>query len=203
MAAMIAATMKLDRISGQLGMGVRAGRIFVVLAVVIQMGAALPAFSAPTSRPVGVEMKVVPSKLDAFAVQTGNIEVRYADHRSEILTKDGWCYQPRISSKGDVGWIHLDKSKVDWKRQMLLGKTELVIQTSDGGRVSFSPNSEARFIEDWKFAKGGSEVVLRSRGFHGPSFYVRYNLSTKRKLGEITAYRSMKELPSWAKAIAD
>jgi len=59
----------------------------------------------------------------------------------------------------------------------------------------------AHFIEDWWFTDGDATVVIKSRGRHGPAYYVKYDIRTSKALGSASGFNP--ELPEWAKPYAD
>ena len=107
---------------------------------------------------------IVPSPYDSFLVQTGNVKVTFRDGHSELWTHSGDCYDVKVSPSGNVGWIRMDKKSVDTQRLLVAGKDILVIRPADGTSTEFAPYAENVSIMDWRFADGGSAVVLRSMG---------------------------------------
>jgi len=153
--------------------------------------------------PTSATVVVVPSRFDTFMLQTGNIRVMFSDGHSELLTAEGDCTSPRISSNGDVGWVRVDKSKVDFMAQNREGEDEVMVQLADGKRKEFAANPTAPFIGTWSFADGNGAVAIQSSAYHGPRFYRKYDLVTGKLVDEITAYVSFNKLPVWAKQISD
>jgi hypothetical protein len=154
-------------------------------------------------KPTSATVVVVPSGFDTFMLQTGNIQVTFSDGHSELLTAEGDCISPRISSNGDIGWVRVDKSKVDFVAKNREGEDEVTVQLADGKRKEFAANLTAPFIGNWSFADGNSAVAIQSSAYHGPRFYRKYDLVTGKLVDEITAYVPYNKLPVWAKQISD
>lgn len=148
-------------------------------------------------------MVVMPSDFDKFMVQTGNIRITFLDGHSEIWTTEGNCTSPRVSSHGDVGWIRVDKSKVDLVAKNRRGEDKVIVQLSGGERKEFAPNAAAPFIGNWTFADSDKAVAIQSAAYHGPRFYIKYDLSTGKVSDEVDRYLPYEQLPAWAKEISD
>jgi hypothetical protein len=147
---------------------------------------------------------IVPSRFDAFLIQTGDVRVTFSDGRDELLTHSGDCHDAKVSPKGNVGWVRVDKKSVDVERMRITGRDTLVIRLLDGRFKEFPPFDENVCIMDWRFADADAAVVVRSMGYHGPSSYVKYEVTTGRVLGSRgPSYTPYDELPSWAKPLAD
>ena len=172
----------------------------VILSVVV---ATTLAGVVQNSKPSSATVVVVPSDFDSFMVQTGNIQITFSDGHSEVWTAEGNCTSPHVSSNGDVGWIRVDKSKIDLVAKNRQGDDKLIVQLPDGKRKEFVPNAAAPFIGNWSFADNDTAVAIQSSGYHGPRFYIKYDLSTGKVLGEIDRYVAYDELPSWARQISD
>jgi len=153
--------------------------------------------------PTLVAVVTVPSEFDSFMVSTGNIRVTFSNGRSELWTERGNCISPRLSSKGEVGWVQVDKSKVDLPTKSRHGKDELVVRLLDGSRRTFLTNPEAPFIGNWNFTDNASAVAIQSAGYHGPRSYIKYDIETGKVKDEINAYGAYDTLPSWAKELSD
>jgi hypothetical protein len=59
------------------------------------------------------------------------------------------------------------------------------------------------FIEQWAFADDDSAVVIKSRGRHGPAYYVKYNLHTGKLIETVGTSTPKEQLPKWALPVAD
>jgi hypothetical protein len=147
---------------------------------------------------------IVPSPYDSFVVQTGNVEVTFGDDHTELWTHEGDCRDVKISAKGNVGWVRMDKKSVDTEHMTITGKDSLVIRLLDGTVKEFSPFEENVSIEGWRFADKDTAVILRSMGHHGPSSYVKYDLATARIIDSRGPnYTPYDKLPVWAKPLAN
>jgi hypothetical protein len=170
---------------------------------------ALPASfvtAAGRAVPNRASIVVVPSRFDKFLNPTGNVQVTFRDNHTELWTRGGGCSDPRVSPKGDVGWVRMKVVSVDPVNRRVAGNDVLDIRLLDGRVKHFTPLDDlpdARFIEEWRFADGGANVVIRSRSYHGPSFYVKYRIQNGRVIEDIGTYTPFSELPAWAKPIAD
>jgi hypothetical protein len=178
-------------------------RVLLLGAILPMLGGASIAAGSQNSRPLSASIVIVPSALDNFMIQTGNVRVTFSDGHSEVLTAEGNCAWPRVSLDGDVGWIRVDKSKVDLAAKNRKGEDKVIVHMADGGRKEFAPNPEAPFISNWSFADNGKAVAIQSSGYHGSAFYIKYDISKGKAIDEIDQYVPCKELPSWARAISD
>jgi hypothetical protein len=125
----------------------------------------------------------------------GNVEVTYPNGQTMKLTQGGKCSDPKLSGKGDVGWVLAYGMPV--KDGYVGSESSLVIQTRDGATKRFKPN--ARFIQKWDFTDDGSSVVIQSMDYHGPESYIKFDLATGKRLDEIDGYKPHDQLPDWAK----
>jgi hypothetical protein len=153
----------------------------------------LSAFLAINAQTVATVAKPIKAE-----VIDGHIETVFADGHKEVLSKDKTCARPRVSAKGDVGWSTWNDTNTSGMGHS--GET-LHIRFPDGTIKDFKPNS--RFILDWNFADHDSAIVIASMGYHGSNFYIKYDLSTGKVLGQVDHYESDDELPAWAQSFAD
>ncbi|MEY2484215.1 MAG: hypothetical protein QOK24_2743 [Verrucomicrobiota bacterium] len=160
---------------------------------------------ANDSRPAPRSVAVVPapSKFDAFMVQTGNIKVTFVDGHAEMWTENGNAILPKISYRGHIGWVELDKSQIDIATKNRAGQDKLVIRLNDGARREFVMTRDTPFIANWSFADDDTAVSVLVSGHHGPRSYVEYDLRSGRVKGEIAGYASYETLPTWAKQVSD
>jgi hypothetical protein len=156
------------------------------------------------SLPKSASIVIVPSPYDEYLVPTGDVKVTFSDGRSEVWTHSGDCRDAKVSTSGSVGWIRMDKKHVDTHRMMLTGKDSLVVRLPYGKLREFSPYDENVGIMDWRFADDGKAVIVRSMGFHGPSSYAKYEISTGHLIdARGPDYTPYDKLPSWVKPLAD
>lgn len=153
--------------------------------------------------PDQVTILVAPSRLDGFYAPVGNVRVTYSDGRTELLTTGGDCRDVHMSAKHDIGWIKMENVHVEPNGAHLSGNDILKIRLADGAMKEFWPHPGTRFIEKWLFTDKDAAVVIRSMGFHGPSSFVKYQISDGRMLGDVPGYTPYDKLPDWAKQLAD
>lgn len=157
------------------------------------------------NRPTKVTVIPVPSPHDACMVRTGNIEVTFTDGFTQLLTNNGNCRLPRISARGEIGWLWLDKTNVDFQcmRQKRRGIDAVVVRLRNGEVKEFMPDAEFAFIGDWRFGDRGKSIVIQSSGYHGPRTYYRFDLQTGRMVNSIESYVRYERLPPWAKPMGE
>ena len=176
------------------------------IATVIIAAAAGLVTAADHAVPARVSIDLVPSEFDDFAPPRGNVRVTFRDKHTEVWTHGGDCRNPRLSPKGDVGWVRAEKTSIDRQNMRVSGTDFLSLRLRGGTVRELSPLDDvpdARFIEEWRFADGGATVVVRAHGYHGPAFYVKYDVQTGRAVDYIGTYEPFSQLPPWAKRIAD
>jgi hypothetical protein len=141
--------------------------------------------------------KSVPGKY-----KIGNVIVTYSDGTTDIWTLKGNCAEPRVSTKGTVGW---EVYKLNADGKTLASYNGLYIDdrvnVCDHGRVVANLVSAKSFIEGWDFTKDGERLVIKSRGAHGPATIELFALRNGGPLESVQAYE--KNLPSWAAPFAD
>jgi hypothetical protein len=154
------------------------------------------------SSPEKVDIVIVPSAYDDFLMKTGDIRVTFSDGPSELLTKEGNCALPRISPRGEIGWLRVDKTNIDVQQKNRRGVDAVVVRLPDGTTKEFVAGPQAPFIGSWKFGDRGKSIVIQSSSYHGPRFYVRYDLETGKVKDKINTYEPYEQLPLWAKPLA-
>jgi hypothetical protein len=145
--------------------------------------------------------RVVNADLAGKGQYEGNVRIHFADGHSEVLTRDGHCLMPHVSTTGDAGWVYggLVGPPPASRR---VGKDVLFVRLADGTERKFETGAYA-FIEEWHFVKHATAVVIKSRGNHGPSAIVAYNLKTGRVLGRVGGMVPWEQMPAWARYMAD
>jgi hypothetical protein len=152
-----------------------------------------------TARPKTAEVvNISPDQAD-FGVPVGDIKVTFSDGRSETVTHGGNCMEPRVSDTGNIGWTHF--SGLDRRGYALDEK--LVIRLRNGAVKEFRPSSYGIFIESWAFADHGSAVVMRSRGHHGPSAFIRYDVASGKLMAKEDGHSDDDPPPAWASMLTD
>src|SRR5919106_2353459 len=164
--------------------------VCVELAVELAHGSDLPV-------PARASIDIVPSQFDQFVTPTGNVRVTFRDQHTEVLTHGGDCRDAHVSPKGDVGWVRAERTSIDRPNMRVSGRDFLNLRLLDGTLRELSPLADvgdARFIEEWRFTERGATVVIRSRGYHGPAFYLKYDVQTGRLIDEVGTYQPFAEL---------
>ena len=180
----------------------RAAR-FLIIACAVLLATRSIAGAAEQRLPKRASIIVVPSRYDGYVVKTGNVKVTFSDGHAEVWTHSGDCYNVKISPKGNVGWIRIDKKKIDPRRMIVVGKDSLVVRRLDESIKTFPPFDENVSIMDWSFA-GDTALIIRSMGYHGPSSFVRYDLTSGDVIDSCGPnYIPYAKLPKWAKPLAD
>jgi hypothetical protein len=149
-----------------------------------------------------VQAAIARNKLVPARYVIGNVIVTYSDGTTDIWTLKGNCAEPRVSTKGAVGW-EVYKLSADGKT--LASYNGLYINdhvnVCDHGRVVANVASAKAFIEGWDFTKDGARLVIKSRGAHGPATIELFALRNGSPLESVQAYE--KNLPDWAEPFAD
>ncbi len=131
----------------------------------------------------------------------GSVKVEYSDGRSETFCKDGNCTHPHVSHEGHVGWTHYTHREGRYNSAM---NERLVIRFSNGQTKEFKPNPNGGpFIEEWDFIDNDVAVAIKSRGYHGPASFVRYDLISGRMTGHQDGYVEYEKMPEWAQPFSD
>jgi hypothetical protein len=176
------------------------------LSSVIVVVAAGLVTAAVRAVPTRVSIDIVPSEFDEFITPRGNVRVTFRDKHTEVWAHGGDCRDPHISPKGDIGWVRAERISLDRANMRFSGSDFLNLRLLSGRVRELSPLADvpdARFIEQWRFADAGDTVVARLRSYHGPAFYLKYDVQTGSVIDDVGAYRTFSRLPAWAKPIAD
>jgi hypothetical protein len=152
-----------------------------------------------TAQPKTAEVVNISPDQANFSVPVGDIKVTFSDGRSETVTHGGHCMQPRVSDADNIGWTHF--SGLDSRGYALDEK--LMIRLRNGAVKEFRPSSYGIFIESWAFADHGSAVVMRSRGHHGPSAFIRYDVASGKLMAKEDGHSDDEPPPAWASMLAD
>jgi len=157
--------------------------------------AAASSTSAPASKPVSAEIIDIPPGQAEAGIKAGNIRVTFSDGHVANQTYAGNCMKPHVSGSGLVGWVKCN----GFDRKGYPLDEKLVVGPPNGFMKQFAP--EPRFVEEWAFADNDSTIVMRCHGFHGASYYLRYDLAT----GRITnrgGGNDANPAPPWARPVA-
>jgi hypothetical protein len=145
----------------------------------------LLAATAFAGTPVRVE--IVPLKANGAADRTGDVVAILDDGRSERLTQNKHCLDPKVGPGGLVGWTWAsEKYKGDWVNEHL--------RVQQGKKMLVDAKTEKPFIEEWGFAPQG--VVAKSRALHGPAKIELFSLQDGHRIAVIDAFAD--DLPAWA-----
>jgi hypothetical protein len=149
-----------------------------------------------------VQAAIIRNKSLPPKYEIGNVIVTYSDGTTDIWTLKGNCAEPKVSTKGAVGW---EVYKLNSDGKTLSSYNGLYINDHlnvfDHGRVVANLESAKGFIEDWGFTRDGAHVVIKSRGAHGPATIELFPLRNGPPAESVQAYE--KNLPDWAAPFAD
>jgi hypothetical protein len=99
--------------------------------------------------------------------------------------------------KGLVGWTHYT-ARNDYQEPV---NNTLRIRFLDGSIKDFQAYPNGPFIEEWAFVDNDSAVVIKSRGRHGPAYYIKHSLRTGNVIESVST--PYDRLPKWAQPYAD
>jgi hypothetical protein len=160
----------------------------------------LSAFAdTPTAKPTGVTIIDVPSERRDYKINIGNIKVRFSDGHSEVWTSLGRCMHAHVSPTGLIGWTRYT-TRNHYGEPV---NSVLRVRFRDGTIKDFQAYSNGPFIEEWGFADDDAAVVIKSRGRHGPAYYMKYNLRTGQVIDTAGISPPYDRLPTWAQPYAD
>ena len=149
-----------------------------------------------------VQAAIIRNKSLPPKYEIGNVIVTYSDGTTDIWTLKGNCAEPKVSTKGAVGW---EVYKLNSDGKTLSSYNGLYINDHlnvvDRGRVVANLESAKGFIEGWGFTRDGGHVVIKSRGAHGPATIELFPLRNGTPEESVQAYE--KNLPDWAAPFAD
>ena len=78
----------------------------------------------------------------------------------------------------------------------------LVIRLLNGSTKEFRPNPDGGpFIEEWNFVDNDSGIVIKSRGYHGPASFIKYDLVSGKVTGKQDGYIEFEKMPKWGSAV--
>jgi hypothetical protein len=131
----------------------------------------------------------------------GDLEVRFADGHTETWSEAGRCTQPDFTENGTVGWVFGNEVAATGAR---IGKDVVSLRAPGAKKQDFLPNPKGGpFIEKWAFDDRGTAVVIKSRGHHGPAFFIKYDIDSRKVLGQQDGYVPENKMPVWARPYAD
>ena len=151
-----------------------------------------------TKQPVAVAILVAGSPTaDDSAI--GNVQVTYADGTKDLWTTKGNCSLPRVAPDGTIGWTVNGPEIPVNSADMMRPNGTLVLCRK--GKVLASIRSGRAFIEKWAFNANGSQLVLVTRGSHGPADIELHDTATGKLIQSVRAYGE--NLPEWARPYAE
>jgi hypothetical protein len=178
-------------------------RFVLQFLLVTALAAAGPLFAGDqrdaerTKQPVAVAILVTGAATADDPV--GNVQVTYTDGTKDLWTTKGDCSLARVAPDGTVGWtVNGSEVRVNSADMMRPNGTLVLCRK---GKVLASIRSGKAFIEKWAFMANGSQVVLVTRGSHGPADIELHNTATGKLIQSIRAYAG--NLPEWAKPYAE
>lgn len=136
--------------------------------------------------------------VSAEVAKSGGIEVTFSDGHKEMVTKDKNSARPRVSSKGDVGWTTWNDTD---HSPMNHSSETLHVRLPDGTTKDFKPNS--RFVMDWTFVDKDADLVIVSMGYHGPNYYIKYEVRTGKLIAKVDGDDAPDVLPKWAQPFSE
>jgi hypothetical protein len=151
-----------------------------------------------TKRPVAAAI-LVAGAVTADNSAVGNVQVTYADGTKDLWTTKGNCSLARVAPDGTVGWtVNGSEIRVN-SADMMRPNGRLVLCRK--GKVMASIRSGRAFIEKWTFNDNGSQLVLVTRGAHGPADIELHDTATGGLIQSVPAYGE--NLPESARPYAE
>ena len=152
-------------------------------------------------RPISARVEIT-RELPASTLEVGNVIVKYADGTEEKWTKEGNCFDPKVSPAGVVAWVVCTLQK-DGKSLVMDPDLPLngKLRICKNGAVLATVSAACPYIEDWGFTKDGRHVVIKSREAHGMAEIQLFALKNGPAGETWRAYRIPDEdapLPKWA-----
>lgn len=153
-----------------------------------------------TKQPISAEiLPATAGKADANPNPIGNVQVTYADGTKDLWTTKGNCSLALVRADGTVGWtVHGPEVPINSADKMRPNGTLVLCRR---GKVIAQIKSGKAYIEQWAFQANGSQLVLLTRGSHGPAEIELHDATTGKLIASVGA--SAGNLPEWAKPYAD
>ena len=153
-----------------------------------------------TKQPVSAEILVANAgKADANPNPIGNVQVTYADGTKDLWTTKGNCSLALVRADGTVGWtVHGPETQINSADKMRPNGTLILCLR---GKVIAQIKSAKNYIEKWAFYGDGSQLVLVTRGSHGPADIELHDTTTGKLIASVK--EAAENLPEWAKPYAD
>jgi len=114
------------------------------------------------------------------------ILVPSGSHADEISLK-------QTSKSGLQGWTlaKYKSGRGEWMNSTL-------VVTDRTGKVS-KFRAEYGFIEQWGFVDNDTAIVIRSVNAHGPSYWQKFDIKSRKLIDDYFYSKSPNRTPSWAK----
>lgn len=98
---------------------------------------------------------------------------------------------------GFHGWTVADSKNYrgTWMNNLV------VLVTPEKKKLYFA--SSRPFIEKWGLTDSNANIVIRSRGAHGPSLIEQFNIKTGDRIQDSQGSLRLKDTPDWAKPWCD
>jgi tetratricopeptide (TPR) repeat protein len=126
----------------------------------------------------------------------GDIQITFADGRTEVITHDGKCLPPEVSTAGAVFWMHCtglnDRGYTVDETYILRNRQGKLIELKGG----------EGFLRNSAFSADGTALVTMWGGHHGPSSFVKYDPNSGKIITRSGGVYDYNKLPSWAKPLA-
>ena len=149
-----------------------------------------------------VEARIEPKHRTDPSFVVGDVIVTYRDGTTDSWTLKGNCMDPKVSHKGQVGWV-LCELAADGKSLKLNGGVPIGSQVAVcyRGKVIAKLRTAKPFIEGWAFSDDGQHVVAKSRAAHGPATIELFGLHNGPAEASVAAFEE--NLPDWARPFRD
>ena len=167
-------------------------------------GAADQKGTESTKQPASVE--IMPAKAKKTSAQPadtataiGNVQMTYADGTKDLWTTKGNCSMPEVATDWTVGWtVHGDEVKINSADKMRPNGTLVVFRK---GNVLAMIKSAKSFIEKSDFHGTEGQLVLLTRGSHGPANIKLHDVATGKLIESVK--ESAENPPEWPKPYQD
>ena len=126
----------------------------------------------------------------------GNVQLTFADGRTEVITNDGKCLPPVISKNGAVFWMHCTGLN---ERGYTVDETYILAESA---RQADRPQGREGFLRNSAFSVDGTALVTMWGGHHGPSSFIKFDANSGNILARLSGVFDYNKLPSWAKPLA-
>jgi hypothetical protein len=126
----------------------------------------------------------------------GDVQITFAEGRTEVITHDGKCLPPDVSKNGAVFWMHCTGLN---DRGYTVDET-YILRNPQGKIIEL--NGGEGFLRNSAFSADGTALVTMWGGHHGPSSFVKYDVNGGKIITRLSGVYDYNKLPSWAKPLA-